>query len=121
MIIEKWQPILEYESENIPKLPSEKWKEVAHSMEECDRIYGEYAYDFAKYLIPQIRRNEGPLKTLTIQGTRHFLVEFFDLAFALPESGKGVYFVKTSGVTIPMGNVYHMDKNGEWVNMINYE
>ena len=88
----KWNSVLDYESNDCPKLPDEKREAVREELERMEKLIlntvkvrcscgaliedKEASYQLgcnvARLLIPQVRRNEGPLEIITIDGEEYY-------------------------------------------------
>lgn len=69
-LLYKWESVLDYTDENNPPLSGFKRLYCAINMENMEKLYPDV--DLLKIIIPQIRRNGGPLESVEINNKIYY-------------------------------------------------
>jgi hypothetical protein len=122
-LIKKWETVLDYTSPNTEELKEkEKWM-VAYLMEEIDQKYlkGKIDFEFAKLMVPQVRRNKGPLEEISINNKIHYVIDNYEGN----TTDKETYAIDPDEVKITKDYMCHMvnyefrncykKENDEWI------
>lgn len=124
-LIKRWKPILEWSSDKVPKMDESKYIEVARLMEKYEKQHaadlietenGGIAFSSRRSLlvriIPQIRRNEGDVEKIILNGKVHVIIEDWDNKVAVDPYNYSEYHAFGTGYH-PIG--YILREDGEWV------
>lgn len=123
-LIKKWEPVLDYTDDTTPKLSEFKRLYLAILMENWEQYHLKNCntnnQEILKVVIPQIRRNGGPLEKVEIQNKLWDIVKVKDV-----EGGDKSYAINVDNVGMEWGNhpayretylsnCWEME-HGEWV------
>lgn len=97
-LIKKWRPILDYTDKDTPEIG--EWQKVylANLMENTEQYFMDNT-NLLKVIIPQIRRNAGPLERIEIKDQQWDIVTVNGL-----DGNKKKYAINTEDVKIERGN-----------------